>query len=82
MPCRWSVGSHSRSTCQAVSLESNLKSLPGTVCARAILEDDVQTVLGLDKADVFDDIVVVEVLEEVDLGLLSHRQQSLLLMSP
>lgn len=34
-----------------------------------ILEDDVQTVLRLDEADVLDDIVVVQVLEEVDLGL-------------
>lgn len=34
-----------------------------------VLEYDVQTVLRLDEANVFDDVVMVEVLEKVDLGL-------------
>lgn len=41
----------------------------------ALLEDDVQTVLGLDEADILDDVVMVEVLEEVDFGLSFPRQQ-------
>lgn len=42
----------------------------------ALLEDDVQTVLGLDEANILDDVVVVEVLKKVDLGLSFPRQQT------
>lgn len=48
---------------------------------RVILEDDVQTVLRLDETDVLYDVVVVQVLEEVDLGLAVTHQHSLLLIS-
>lgn len=43
------------------------------------LEDDIKTVLGFDKADIFDDVVVVKILEEVDFSLshcsVSHQFQ-------
>jgi hypothetical protein len=35
----------------------------------AILQDDIQTFAGLDEAQVLDDVVVVEVLEQVDFRL-------------
>lgn len=69
MPCRSSGASHSRSICSRVSScgppEHNRTHLRWD----DRLEDDVQTVLGLDEANIFDNIIVVEVLEEVDLGL-------------
>lgn len=69
MPCRSSEASHSRSTYSQVS--SSVPPQHQRTHRRwdNRLEDDVQAVLGLDEAYIFDNIIVVEVLEEVDLGL-------------
>lgn len=40
------------------------------------LKNNVEAVLGLDEANVLDDVVVVQVLEEIDLGL-DHAQFAL-----
>lgn len=48
------------------------------------LENDIEAVLGLDKADIFDDVVVVKILEEVDFSLSQYSvsHQVLLLSTP
>lgn len=66
-----------RNICPAVSSLSHCPVQPVpcpdpvsvSTCQSNLLEDDVEAVLGLDKTDVFDNVVMVEVLEKVDLGL-------------
>lgn len=59
------------------------RAVPTSVCWLNLLEDDVEAVLGLDEADVFDDVVMMEVLEEIDLCLqLCHTRQHSPLWAP
>lgn len=40
------------------------------------LENDVETILGLDEADVLDNVVVVQAFEEVNFGLQWYYQSA------
>lgn len=86
MICISSAGSHSRSIYTAVSIHHAPPTYKQVALGMDRLEDDIKTVLGLDKADIFDNVVVVKILEEVDLSLshysVSHQLQLLKIMFP
>lgn len=42
----------------------------------AVFENDVEAVLGLDEADILDDVVMMQIFEKIDFGL-NHEQLAL-----